>query len=573
MLGKNIAIKVVHTVFFLLSFFSLAQNYEYPYIDEYNKLRLEDIDSAESFCNDLINKGTVQEKTFGLAGKAHVYAYKSDYGAADSLFRESKLKFKENNLNKHIELKANIHYLMALRYIETHEFEIAQNILNSALEFCFEKCSLVTNNKLRSNLGRIFAMSNNHKEALKLSYISLNEIKSVPNFLKDDVLKKEYLRELLNVANRHFIVFISDSVAQKTYLDSVKKYTTLSQKFSNKYNISDYDSYIHTYFGDIAFYKGNYKSAKEYYTRSLNIYREKKHKKKIEQVLFVIAECHYYLNEDKEATTIFLEQIESNVWAEYQLLSFEAQCYYYLFKIYEREGNLNTALAYSEKYSEKIEDFFNDKSASDLSVNDKMHMREREKESQNYIKNYSLQAKKKKAYQYLLLVLIISGFLFSIYFIRLKRAHKRNINNLNSRIEELQQGVLHKDRSVKTSSLTDTESLSLLKKIMDLEKEELYLKPNYTLNLLAKKLNTNSTYLSETVNKNLGMSFSTYTNKLRINNIVSKMQISKHLRNYTIEALAKEAGYKSVNSFNNNFKKLLKITPSQYLKEIRKKEN
>nr|WP_246431432.1 helix-turn-helix domain-containing protein [Winogradskyella flava] len=108
---------------------------------------------------------------------------------------------------------------------------------------------------------------------------------------------------------------------------------------------------------------------------------------------------------------------------------------------------------------------------------------------------------------------------------------------------------------------------------MDLEKEELYLKPNYTLNLLAKKLNTNSTYLSETVNKNLGMSFSTYTNKLRINNIVSKMQISKHLRNYTIEALAKEAGYKSVNSFNNNFKKLLKITPSQYLKEIRKKEN
>ena len=117
--------------------------------------------------------------------------------------------------------------------------------------------------------------------------------------------------------------------------------------------------------------------------------------------------------------------MNDNIWLEYQLLNNEALCYYYLFKINEREGNLSIALKYAEKYVEKNEAFLNIKNASDLYVNDKMHIREREKESQNYIKEYKLQVKKRRAYQYLLIVLIIVGILFSIYFIQLKRAHKK----------------------------------------------------------------------------------------------------------------------------------------------------
>ena len=114
---------------------------------------------------------------------------------------------------------------MALRYIETHEYEIAQNILNSALEFCSEKCSLVINNKLRSNLGRIFSMSKNHKEALELSYISLTQIKNAPDFVKDYDLKKEYLRELLSAVGRSMNAYLFDEELYENLFRFYKKNT------------------------------------------------------------------------------------------------------------------------------------------------------------------------------------------------------------------------------------------------------------------------------------------------------------------------------------------------------------
>ena len=69
----------------------------------------------------------------------------------------------------------------------------------------------------------------------------------------------------------------------------------------------------------------------------------------------------------------------------------------------------------------------------------------------------------------------------------------------------------------------------------------------------------------------MNISFVEYSNRLKINSIIQRLDHQKSLRNYTIEALAKEAGYKSVNAFNTNFKKLLKVTPSQYLINLKDK--
>ncbi len=89
---------------------------------------------------------------------------------------------------------------------------------------------------------------------------------------------------------------------------------------------------------------------------------------------------------------------------------------------------------------------------------------------------------------------------------------------------------------------------------------------------MAKKLGTNPNYLSKVVNQYMKMSFSEYSNKLKIAKIVALLKERKHLRNYTIDALAKEIGYKSTNAFNSNFKKLLKVTPSQFLKKLKSED-
>ena len=158
-----------------------------------------------------------------------------------------------------------------------------------------------------------------------------------------------------------------------------------------------------------------------------------------------------------------------------------------------------------------------------------------------------------------------------IFYRRLNTQRAQNLGLVKKRVQELREEV-NNERKPKTSSLTDDHAYALLEKLKALEIKELYLRPDYSLNLVARTLGTNTTYLSKTVNEYMGVSFTEYSNKLKVNGIVNKLNKHRHYRNYTIDALAKEAGYKSVNAYNTNFKKILKVSPSQYLKELNESE-
>ena len=78
----------VALLFLLFTVFSYSQT-KYPYIGEYNKLISKNKDSALSFSNRLIERGNIQEKAFGLAGKAYVNALRFKYELADEFFQKS----------------------------------------------------------------------------------------------------------------------------------------------------------------------------------------------------------------------------------------------------------------------------------------------------------------------------------------------------------------------------------------------------------------------------------------------------------------------------------------------------
>jgi AraC-like DNA-binding protein len=174
-----------------------------------------------------------------------------------------------------------------------------------------------------------------------------------------------------------------------------------------------------------------------------------------------------------------------------------------------------------------------------------------------------------EVYFYLFLALFVVAFFLAFYLIYIRKRSEKNIQQLSERIAELQAKISKKNEPSQKSTLSDKNALKLIEKLKNLEKEELFLQPNYTLNEVAKKLKTNSSYLSETVNKYLDVTFVEYSNRLRIKSILKRLEKQKHLRNYTIDALAHESGYKSVTSFNYHFKKMLKVPPSQYLEQLK----
>ena len=97
-----------------------------------------------------------------------------------------------------------------------------------------------------------------------------------------------------------------------------------------------------------------------------------------------------------------------------------------------------------------------------------------------------------------------------------------------------------------------------------MEEEKPYLDQDLTILKLAKDLQTNTKYLSHVINSEFNQSFIHFINDYRIREL--KQQLVDN-RNYTIEALAQNAGFKSKSSFNAAFKKSTGLTPSIYLKQ------
>ncbi|MCL9807391.1 helix-turn-helix domain-containing protein [Flavobacterium amniphilum] len=108
----------------------------------------------------------------------------------------------------------------------------------------------------------------------------------------------------------------------------------------------------------------------------------------------------------------------------------------------------------------------------------------------------------------------------------------------------------------------------ILEGLVKLEEKKYFLKQECTLHTVAKKLKTNTAYLSKIVNNELGKSFSTYINELRINYVIVELKNNARLRSYSVNAIAVEIGYKRPDAFTRYFKEATGITPTIYIKKI-----
>lgn len=116
--------------------------------------------------------------------------------------------------------------------------------------------------------------------------------------------------------------------------------------------------------------------------------------------------------------------------------------------------------------------------------------------------------------------------------------------------------------------IKDTTVNEILEKLIKLEEKKLFLRQDFTLHNVAKRLKTNTAYLSKIINSELNKSFSTYANELRINYIIIELKNNAKLRSYSINAIAEEIGYKSPESFTKYFKIATGLSPSVYIKKI-----
>lgn len=100
---------------------------------------------------------------------------------------------------------------------------------------------------------------------------------------------------------------------------------------------------------------------------------------------------------------------------------------------------------------------------------------------------------------------------------------------------------------------------------LEIDQNKIYRDKGLSLEMLAKKIHTNRTYLSDAINSYYQKSFSQWLNELRVFES-KKMLASSNFDHYSIEGVAKDVGFGSISTFNANFKKITGITPSYFRK-------
>lgn len=101
------------------------------------------------------------------------------------------------------------------------------------------------------------------------------------------------------------------------------------------------------------------------------------------------------------------------------------------------------------------------------------------------------------------------------------------------------------------------------------DRKRLWRDPEVTLAAMARALGTNTAYLSRALNEGLGMTFSTFINTRRVEEMKRLLSDASEQRDLT--QLAFEAGFNSKASFNRAFADLTGMTPSAFRKSARLK--
>ena len=167
----------------------------------------------------------------------------------------------------------------------------------------------------------------------------------------------------------------------------------------------------------------------------------------------------------------------------------------------------------------------------------------------------------------IIFICIISILLILYLFYITKKKRRKTLHDFDVILDEIQttETPPKKDYNIEK----DLE-INILLQLETLENSTEFLSSEFNIKVLAKKLETNTSYLSYILNNTKKQSFKQYVTKLRIDYLIRKLNTEEQYQNYTIQYLAQEIGYTNPSAFTRAFKKELGITPSEYIKSLKK---
>ncbi|MFC4817664.1 MULTISPECIES: helix-turn-helix domain-containing protein [unclassified Flavobacterium] len=253
---------------------------------------------------------------------------------------------------------------------------------------------------------------------------------------------------------------------------------------------------------------------------------------------------------------------------------------YFQAKIYAANKDYDSALKYSKLYLSNFKEHRSELNEETLKVNALISTDNLEKEMVTLKED--LRNERILRYMLVFLTIVIVLFFFIKNYINKNKANKKvkllieefrkreieDVEKENHTLIDNNSGRNDLSNNSSILILDETKEKEIVEKLKILEEKLEYLKEGYTLQYVAKKIKTNTTYLSYVINKNFEKTFSEYTNELKINYVISQMIANPIYRKYSTQAIAESVGFKNASSFTKSFSKRTGVTPVQFAKNI-----
>lgn len=469
--------------------------------------------------NTYLKKIPEIEQNYG--NLSHIYNILGNTDMANESPNEALKKFiradffaqKNNDIRQHIKIKGNIAYVK-LNIKQTDDAisetrQVLELLENNKYLYEKENFEIIYNN-LFSNLGHLYS----------------------DKYISDPDKNKKYADSALQNFNQLLRSTKDKKLLAGTYL----KLGTLNNK------------------------QEDYQKASGYYLKSLDLYTSLQLKDEILNLKYNLGVNYYELNEYMKSKKSFLEmshsiEKDSRVNIDYIF----AQDY--LSKIYLKEGKADSVEFFNNKFIELYQ-----KNSELEKKNIANIYREINSKNLNEEINKSASILRNRLFLIIILVVLI-GCITGYLLLQIRKKKKIEIR-LDEILLQVKNSSLNNHQNKSSFTISNEKEAEIMEKLLELEDKKIYLKNEFNQAYAAKRLGTNTTYLSQTINKYMKKSFSEYTNELRINYILKELSENRKLRNYTTQALADLVGYKSGISFARTFKEKTGVTPFQYIEKL-----
>lgn len=303
---------------------------------------------------------------------------------------------------------------------------------------------------------------------------------------------------------------------------------------------------------------------------------------KPERIRFLTSMGEYYaeLHKPAEAEEYLLKALNMSVKIdEWQLTEI---IYHALYSLYKQTGDFEQALDYFERRRNLMNRMMNqstERAIAEMQIRYETarveHALDIMKKSEA-LQNAELQRKQIAIYSILaglLLIMAFTALLGRQYLVKRKAYDKLMEKNLE---------LINTEKKISLRESTDQNESPPLdpiihKQIADrlhyqIRKNKIFLRSDLTLNVLAKKCGTNSSYLSKVIHQDHDANFNSFINALRIRE-AQIMMADERYKSYSIEGISSTVGFNTKSVFNNSFKKITGVTPSYYLAYLNEKKH